>query len=254
MTKKVLIIGLGHLASFFCEEMCTLNDFEIIGTYRNLEKVNSFNVQKIFFDTSNEGCFEGLPRDVDYVLLNLPVVENYSQIIEKLNKSINKNAVFIFVSSTSVYGQGEVDEDSKREGQSRNAKTLIALEDQIKLIEQRNYLIIRPGGLIDEKRNPAKSIAKRGQLKNSDAPINLVHTRDVARFIVHCISNSLLNSSFNLVSDNHISKREFYSGEIKRLNLSQPSFGQGSENSKIVANRRAKDSGFIFLFPNLKFE
>jgi nucleoside-diphosphate-sugar epimerase len=253
MKKKLLILGLGHLASFVCNEAESLENFEVIGSYRNLEKVQDFEVHKVFFDAQNVESLHNLPNDVDYVLLNFPVLDNYNELLKGFDKFFNKNAKFIFISSTSVFGSGICHEGSPRLGERRNGKVLIQCEDTIMAFSKRDWIIIRPGGLIDETRNPANSLSLKEELTNSQLEINLVHTRDVARFIIHCLVTEQWSTVFNLVSDYHITREAFYTQQFKKLNLSIPKWTKGDSPSRVIKSDRALESGFIFLYPTLDF-
>jgi nucleoside-diphosphate-sugar epimerase len=248
--KKLLIVGLGHLAKFICDEE-DANSYNIFGTYRDLKKVESFNVTKYHFDTSDSRTIDNLPLDMDVVIFNMPMIDGYSQLIQELDKRFTTQTSFVFISSTSVYGVGQITESSKQLGVSRNSASLIELESLIKSNPKREYLIIRPGGLIDSQRNPANFLSKKEIILEANQLINLVHTQDVARFIWHCLEANIWNEEFNLVSDNHSTKKAFYSGEISRLNLRQPKWMDSNITERIISNSKAKSSGFQFLWAKL---
>lgn len=253
MPKKLLILGLGHLARFVCKEAEATQNLEIIGSYRDVKKVEDLEVQKVFFDSKNLESLHNLPRDADIVLLNLPVIENYAELLRRFNDYFHSDTNFIFISSTSVYGSGESDELSPRNGTRRNGVSLIQCEDILTAFQRRNTTIIRPGGLIDEKRNPAKSLALKREISDSQLEINLVHTKDVARFVIHCILNELWSTEFNLVCDYHVTREVFYTEQFKKLNLSIPEWTLGETSSRVVKSSRVAESNFVFQFPKLNF-
>lgn len=254
--RSVLAIGLGHLAKFLHEQIKLDNcghQISLSGTYRNLEKVNSFDIDKYYFESTDLTSLNAVPQNFDILLLNLPIIENYSRVLEKIDQKFPVNTKIIFISSTSVYSEGEIDESSTRVGASKNGEKLILLEDYLKGLK-REVTIIRPGGLIDSSRNPARFLARKDVISDSQLAINLIHTQDVARFILHILKKDLWNEDYNLVCDNHQSKEEFYSGEIARLALEMPKWQKSSKVSKIVSNAKVKQSGFSFLYPDLSLK
>ncbi len=246
--KKMLILGLGHLANFVCEENSNL---KITGTIRNLEKKRSHNCEKIFFDLDSSEGLESISNNFDYVLINFPPSSLSIEFIKNLSDHFKLDTSFIFISSTSVYGRGTSDESSIRTGIARNAKALIELEDHFKSLKGRQVTLIRPAGLIDEVRSPAKTLARRTEVKDSQMPVNLVHTRDVARFILFVIENDLWNEEYNLVSSIHSSKKDFYTSEINRLGLSCPTWLVGKTPDKLVLSSKVSLTGFKFTYPKL---
>jgi len=247
---KLLIVGLGHLAKFICDEK-DADSYNIFGTYRDLKKVESFDVTKFHFDSSDSMTLDNLPLDIDIVLFNMPMIDGYSKIIQELDERFSNQTSFVFISSTSVYGVGQITEESQQLGVAKNSAKLIELESLIKSKPKRGYLIIRPGGLIDSQRNPANFLSKKEKVLEANQLINLVHTQDVARFIWHCLEGNIWNEEFNLVSDNHSTKKAFYSGEIRRLNLRHPEWMNSNITERIISNAKAKSSGFQFLWPQL---
>jgi len=239
---KILIMGLGHLARFIIQENKT---HSISGTYRSIEKVKDIDCEKILFNTNNEGHFSLLPTNVDVVIWNFPPVQGYEKSLTTLNKHFNAKTKWIFISSTSVYGSGNINELSIRNGVRRNSKYLIDLEDQLRTFN-RDVTIIRPGGLIDEKRNPAYSLSKKTEVLKANLAVNVIHTRDVARFIYHVIDHSLWDEEYNLVCDCHDSKEVFYSDQMKKLGLNVPKWISCEEESRIISNDKVKLSGFSF--------
>ena len=124
-------------------------------------------------------------------------------------KNIPKNIKVIFVSSTSVFSAGTINNDSEKSPMTKNAKLL----DQVESYIQDKFplsIIIRPGGLVDEVRHPRKFFTKAAQMKNSHHTPNLIHTEDVARFIHHCIDSKVKPGTFNLVAPMKKTKKEFY--------------------------------------------
>ena len=106
----------------------------------------------------------------------------------------------------------------------------------------RPYIILRPGGLVDIIRHPAQKI-KEERLKMMKGNINLVDTRDVSRFIVHCLKSNLWNNIFNLVFPYYPLKSDFYHACKNNLSTEFK-----SETSRIIDSNKAIESGFEFIY------
>ena len=235
--KKILFLGQGHLGKFFVNQNIY---HSIVGTKRNLEK-NSSSMLKYHLGESWNG-----PTAVDVAIISFPPVENYLIHLQKLLNDLGSFKQLIFISSTSVYGSGEIDELSKKNGTSRNSQKLIACEDLIK--KQPNHVIIRPAGLVDELRHPKNFFKKTKRVSKANSNVNLVHTYDVAAFIYFVIDKNIKNEEFNLVCDDHPTKEEFYGRFHDDLEFD-------SEGSKIriIDNTKSKKVGFKYKFNNLNW-
>lgn len=243
MNSTLLIFGLGHLAKFVLFEN---EQHTIAGTYRNVSQVKDLGCEKFFFDPSSNMSSD-LPSNVDYVLWNYPPIKEYQEVLSFYHGYFSSKTKWIFISSTSVFGIGDISELSKPAPARENGRLLVALEQFLKSLK-RETTIIRPGGLIDEIRNPAKRLSKSVSVLNSDAAVNIVHTRDVARFILYVIKKSLWSTDFNLVCDCHESREKFYTREMHQLGLKVPEWQEGKLAPKVVSNAKVKATGFDFLY------
>ncbi len=236
--KKILIIGHGHLGKIFTKNFHT--DYEIWGTTRKNQ--NDENISLIHFDLIDE-IPKSFENNFDWLIIMVPPKPELLKFLNKIkNKSFYKNSILI--SSTSVYRAGDILESSKKDGKKKNSKILIKIEECFQ--EFKNAVIIRPAGLIDNIRNPL-NFFKDGIVRNSQNSINLVHTYDVASFINFVIKNSIVSNDFNLCSDLHVSKKEFYSKKGKKKLIYQ----EGSEENRVIINEKSKSIGFTYKFLNL---
>lgn len=234
--SKVLFMGLGHLGNLFLQQN---NSHNITGTKRNSDDNMSCHILEYCLGTDwNYG------NDFDVVIISFTPVESYAKHLEKLLNSIGDGPKIILISSTSVFGSGQINEGSEKIGRARNAQELIKCEELIQKLP--NFLIVRPGGLIDEKRHPQNFTKKMVKITSSNTNVNLVHTNDVAAFLHFAIDHNLTNEDFNLVCDDHPTKAEFYA----RFN---DTLAFDSENSelRIIDNSKSKKTGFKYQFDNL---
>ncbi len=235
--KKVLFLGLGHLGQFFVRQ--NNGKFNIIGTKR--QQITDLGCPIIPYSL---GSPWSAPKDFDSIVISFPPQENYSQKLQLLLDDLKPIHQIIFISSTSVFGPGEINEDSPKEGQTKNAKELIQCEEMISAIQ--GSLIIRPGGLIDEKRTPKNFLKKVSKISKSLTPVNLVHTYDVAAFIHFAIEERLIDNSYNLVCDDHPTKEEFYGGFGLDLH-----FDPTGSQHRVISNAKSKNTRFKYTYSKL---
>lgn len=234
--QKVLFFGLGHLGEFFLKQN---KDFEITATKRTIDK--EYQIQVTSFELGQDWHDS---QECDAYVISFPPPENYSDKLAKLLNEIDIKKKIIFISSTSVFGKGIITEDSEKLGTRRNALELIKCEDQIETLE--NYVIIRPGGLIDEKRHPRNFTERMTTISNSKTNVNLVHTSDVAAFIHHVLKNDLKNTTYNLVCDDHPTKEAFYGSFNQNIH-----FDQKGSFERVIRNNKSIQSGFEYKFKTL---
>ena len=239
---KILIMGLGHLASYLVHELN--KDYALWGTHRQVLTNPVFDdLHKIEFHAGNS--FEKFPKGFDAIIWNFPPIENYTSVLQAADKFFSDDIPWIFVSSTSVFSTGVASEISKRK-----ECHLTSLENQLKKLN-RVVSILRPGGLVDEKRHPGNFFKERSLVTGAMTPVNLVHTFDVARFIHHVIKNNLWGDDYNLVSSQHQSKQEFYQQMLELKGYKGPKWSEKDSFQRIISNKKSIESGFHYQFDDL---
>lgn len=168
------------------------------------------------------------------------------EILLRQLKESNFSGQFIFISSTSVYGNsGEFDEDSKLCPMSENAKKLVEVEQMLNTFKGINGIIVRPGGLIGVNRHPVKFLAGRKDLDGGQDPVNLIHGEDVVRFILCLIEKNAKMASYNLVCPEHPIKQKYYPFVAAQLKLPIPRYkDQESNSAKTVSANKLKGLNF----------
>jgi nucleoside-diphosphate-sugar epimerase len=249
MSKLITIVGAGHLAKFFFQTIET--DWKVIALTRSPEKIipnQSINSLKYLSgEVFPDECLSS-----DIVVWSLPPIANYQSLLMKAHAEFNTAVTWIFISSTSVFGAGQIDESSPYQAQSENARVLIESEQFLKSIKHRRKVsILRPGGLVDEIRHPRNFFAKASVLSAANTNVNLIHTFDVASCITFLINHNQIGDDFNLVSDDHPTKQQFYLPLLSQVN---PHIKVEVENSlvRIVNNQKIKRLGFTFKYPTIR--
>ena len=199
--NNTLLLGNGHLGQFLLKILP-----EISWTSRSKNG-------GILFDLEQSESFK-LDKNFTTIIWAIPPHQKTINFFQ----NISKNTKIIFISSTSVFSVGSINNESEKSPMTKNAKLLGQVENYI----QDNFplsIIIRPGGLVDEIRHPKKFFTNATQMKNSHHTPNLIHTEDVARFIHHCMDSKVKPGAFNLVAPMKKTKKEFYGRFLNDTNI-----------------------------------
>ncbi len=240
--NSVLIVGCGWVGTKLAKKLIDQN-IKVYGTTRSdekAEKLNQLNIHPILFDLDEPNVEETELPSVDAVIISVspgrgPDRSNYPKHISILGKLLGStNQHVVMYSSTSAYSgcKGLVNEfDKNPDAESEN--TLLAAEGAL-----RNHIpsstILRLGGLFGSDRHPVKYLAGRKNISGGDAPVNLVHRRDVINATLAVLGHKVTNQVFNVVNPNHPSKKEYYTSVAKKLCLGEPEFESGGKDGKKV--------------------
>jgi nucleoside-diphosphate-sugar epimerase len=203
--------------------------------------------------------------DTDVLFLNIPpsrgnrdkLVE-YPALIEKIARYASEKNVswVIFASSTSVYSDmgGITSEDEAKKGMASRPSGEAVLEAEERLKNSGiDYTILRFGGLYGYGRHPVNYLSGKKDLEGASKPVNLVHQLDCIRAVDEVIRQKKRNEIYNVVSDGHPPRKEFYQSAAQHFGLQLPHFRENEESAdyRIVSNSKLKqDLGFEFTYPN----
>ncbi|MGJ8691560.1 MAG: NAD(P)H-binding protein [Thalassotalea sp.] len=143
----------------------------------------------------------------------------------------NKVKKIILISSTGIYlGVNErVDEHSIITPNSAKTRLLYEAEQAV-LNYSANSAVLRLAGLVGEDRLPGKFLAGKTELPAGDAPVNLIHQKDVIGLLCALINKQVTAGVFIGVSKTSASKARFYQQAAVAMGLTPPTF-----SSSIVA-------------------
>ena len=199
--NNTLLFGNGHLGQFLLKILP-----EISWTSRSKS-------EGIHFDLGQSDSFK-LDNKFSTIIWAIPP---HKETINFL-KTIPKNTKVIFVSSTSVFSKGIINNESEKSPVTKRANLLNQVENYIQGHFSQS-IIIRPGGLVDHIRHPKEFFSNASEMRNSHHTPNLIHTEDVARFIHHCIKSKIKHGAFNLVAPMEKTKVEFYGRFLEGLKI-----------------------------------
>ena len=180
---------------------------------------------------------------VDKIHVLLPFIEQSS--IQKV----------LFVSSTSVYGnsQGAVNALSDPKPSTESGKQLLQVEQLLQASKTFKTTVLRLGGLIGDDRHPVTMLSGKKELKNGDAPINLIHQKDCIAIIQKIVKGAFWGKTYCAAAPFHPSKKEYYTKEAIKRSLPIPEFVSEStqQNKTISSQHLAADLDYSFQHPTL---
>lgn len=189
-------------------------------------------------------------------------VEGLRNVLDHLPSTVER---FLYVSSTSVYGQtrGEwVDESSICEPRSERGRICLDAERLLSsaLGGRVPYHVLRLSGIYGPGRLIARTAALReGHPLSGDADhwLNLIHVEDAARAIIACGEQDAAPGETWLVSDDRpIRRRAYYEALARLVGAPPPVFDASAQGSadpgKRCDNRRLRDElGVSLEFPTI---
>ncbi|RRQ49744.1 SDR family oxidoreductase [Maribacter algicola] len=253
MSKVIGVIGCGWLGLPLAKSLVK-KGYKVKGTTTSKEKLETLSTEGIapFLVEVSEHEIQGdileFLNGTDTLVVNIPPKlrgkgpkENYVRKIELLVANISTSAVreVLFVSSTSVYGdgQGEVDEETIPVPTSEAGKQLLATEELLKEHTLFKTTILRFAGLIGPDRHPIYMLSGRTNLSGGNAPVNLIHLEDCIGIMTSIIQNNLWGETINGVYPAHPTKKSYYTQKAHEKGLNPPNYDTSdTENPKIITS------------------
>jgi len=91
--------------------------------------------------------------------------------------------------------------------------------------------VVRLGGLFGPDRPPGRFLAGRHELKQGNAPVNLIHLDDCIGLLRHIIREKVWGYTFNACAAQHPARRDFYPVAATYLGLEVPTFSVEPETA-----------------------
>lgn len=254
--QQISIIGCGWLGFPLAQQLLK-EGFSVKGSTTTPGKLSQLRTAgiksytlKLNTSTSTEQIIPVL-KNSNAVIVNIPPGlrrlpnKNHVEEIEQLVDAIVAAHVphVLFVSSTSVY-KNECPIPTYTESNAPNSKEPSGV--QLKTIEAMLHAnlhfrttVVRFGGLIDDERHPAKYLSGKSNLKNPEAPINLIHKVDAINILIKILKEAHWQETFNAVYPRHPSRENFYTSHCKSQNLPLPEFNtSGVSVGKIIRSEK----------------
>jgi len=197
----------------------------------------------------------------DILVVSIPpsrnerVMEVYPRLAEQVVAEVKRRSIprVVFISSTSVYPEtgGEVNEETSGQPEKPSGMALWQAEQLFLQEEAFRTIVVRPGGLIGPGRLPGNFIRKAHPLRPGNVPVNLVHSNDVVRAILHLTEVEKGSAVYNVVSPEHPLRSELYRRAAELQGISLPDFPVGENvKFKTVSSQKLIDTGFRFTYRN----
>ncbi|MFC4723023.1 NAD-dependent epimerase/dehydratase family protein [Geojedonia litorea] len=257
MNTQITIIGCGWLGLPLAQHLIKLN-YKVKGSTTSLAKIatlknNGINAYCITINSDKiTGPIENCLENSEALIINIPPGlrrnpnQNYVAKIKTLITHIEKSGLkkVLFVSSTSVYADEfpiqEITESTLPNPTTESGKQLLISEKLLQSNPNFKTTVLRFAGLIGPKRHPAKQLSGKSNLKNPEAPVNLIHLTDCISIIEKIITVNDFGETYNASTTPHPNKKMYYSTVCKAMGLnlphyelSQPSKGKTISSKKL---------------------
>ena len=276
--KKVLITGFGSvghaLASILPSDL-----YLTTGIKRSESTLKLSNLTILRADLCDTNSLSSIKEEAFDYLIYCPSPDkrdkkNYDQTYVKplenllqLDKLLSSLQQFIFISSTSVYGQkkGEwVDEESETSPEHFSGKILLEAESLLLTQFKKKSTILRFGGIYGKQKSRYIQKIKKGSIHFdhiSPKYTNRIHIQDCASSIKHIMALKEPQNIYLGVDDHPTDQKEVISWLTQKLGLSPASSTSHAAkhqksltntSNKRCKNHRLKKSGYTFLYPSYK--
>jgi nucleoside-diphosphate-sugar epimerase len=267
MSKTISIIGCGWLglplSAFLVEKRFAVKGSTTRSEKLSLLKKNGITPFQIKIGDTLEGKNIDLFFQSEILIINIPPGRRRSN-VENIHPNEIKNLIeaaalgdvkkVVFVSSTGVYGNSNniITEQEPPNPISSSGKALFQIEKFLQKDKRFQTTILRMAGLVGGDRKAGQFLAGKKNVQNGAAPVNLVHRDDCIEIIYQVIKQELWNEVFNVCSDGHPTRKDFYIKQAKKQGFEPPQFAEGDESSfKIVSNEKLKKAlNYTFLHPD----
>lgn len=241
MSNQISIIGCGWLG-FPLATYAIENGYSIKGSTTSTEKMTVLKSSGIdpyvinLSDTHIEGDIERCLLGSSTLIVNIPPglrkhpEKDFVNQMRLLMSYIEPSTIkyVLFISSTSVYADltsiPTITEDSIPNPDSNSGKQLLAVEALFQKNQNFDATILRFAGLLGPDRHPATFLSGKKDLKNPDAPVNLIHQYDCIQIIFKIIKGNHWNQTFNASTIPHPSRSDYYKLVCRNMNLPVPEF------------------------------
>jgi nucleoside-diphosphate-sugar epimerase len=270
---KILIIGCGSIGTQLAHNLAA-KGHDVTGLKRNPPKLDIGEINYFTADISLAYQLEELPLDFEFIYFIVSPdgrnKESYQAIYEiGLTNLIDRFAKegaspnWIFVSSTSVYGQSEgewVDEESIAQPDNITSQYIGQAEQQLMDLNPQN-IVVRFSGIYGPGREYLLRMAKQQSVIQKDPPYytNRIHQQDCIGVLIFLLEKSLagvtLEQCYLASDDNPATMWDVMSWLTEHLSCKPP---EAKVNDKEVVmnkrcnNQRLKTLGYHFQYPDFK--
>ncbi|BDD06136.1 SDR family NAD(P)-dependent oxidoreductase [Aureibacter tunicatorum] len=263
--KHISILGCGWLGLPFAERL-TQKGYKVKGSTTSEEKlpiIEQKGIQPFLINLKNE-LSQPLMNDFlssDILLINIPPSrsqeggKSYMDQLKSLIPHLKQSSIskIIFISTTAAYAsEGKVvtEKDEQRITSPFSDIIWLDAEEIFTLEDKFDTTVVRFSGLIGGSYQPGKYFSGK-EMKGADEPVNMIHLTDCLNIIEGIIERNLWNETYNASSDEHPSRREFYTKACETAGTPAPIFIEGHLPYRIVNSDKIKKAlDYHFVYPN----
>ena len=259
MSQQISILGTGWLGLPLAIELIN-KKYRVKGSTTSVSKLESLKsygiipYQIALQEAGPEGELELFLEGSDILIINIPPglrrnpEVNFVAKIQNLKPFIEKSEIkkVLFVSSTSVFTDLEgfplISEETAPNASSNAGKQLIEVEQLLQNNKEFKTTILRFAGLFGPNRHPASMLSRRSNIKNPEAPVNLIHLDDCIGIIKKIIETESWSQVFNAAYPDHPKKAEYYSKVCKQMGLPTPDYDfETTSKGKIIDSKKIEN-------------
>ncbi len=266
-TLKISILGCGWLgfplAIHLANKGCIVK-----GSTRSAQKLAAFHQHKILpflIEVTKRIKGTNIPLffQSDILFINIPpgrkrrdVARSHPLQIVAILEQARKHGIkkILFISSTSVYGNVNriVSEADEPNPETPSAHALVEIEQLLMEQSEMEVTILRMGGLVGLERPAGRFLAGKTDLKNGLAPVNMVHQIDCISIITAVIEQEKWGAIYNVCSDEHPTKKDFYTHQATKQGFDVPTFLKEEDyiGKKVSNFKIKKELNYRFKFPD----
>lgn len=270
---KIAIIGAGFVGLKCYETLSKITSCVCtVKTQESYDRLKNLNIPVIILDGSQKEALAPLYEETEALVIavapshNGSYEETYLKLAENISQNIDKFKhikQIIAISSTSVYAEekgSKIDEESPLNEHETHAKILVDTEKLYQLLNKKvKVCLVRLGEIYGRERSlESKLRMSQGKELPSDGsnPVNLSHVDDVINFIAFAIKSDI-QGVYNLVAEEHPSRKELYSKLSHLYHLKMPVFNanlpQRHGRSKIVTSNKIRSTGWAPEFDRIEY-
>lgn len=250
--SELLVIGCGYLGRRLAERWLQ-ECGPVLATTRSRTRADEFRaagIEPVVCDVTEPATLTSLPRVVNVVhcigldrSAGKSMHEVYVQGLASLLARLPRPERFVFVSSTSVYGQRdgeEVDESSPTEPEEESGQIVLAAEGVLRQ-HLPEAIVLRFAGIYGPGRLLRGSALRSGEPLRIDPErwLNLIHVDDGVSAVLAALERGRPGETYIVSDGQPVTRREFYTEAALTLQAPPPRFEPRSAAAPLPPHERA---------------
>ncbi len=268
-----LIVGCGYLgrrvARLWLEQGKNVSAL----TRGRAEELRALGIEPISGDVLDPACLCALPQAATVLYAvgmdrssGRTFREVYVDGLRNVLAALPPSTRFIYISSTSVYGQmngEEVDETSSTEPREENGQVVLEAERLVRALMP-DAIVLRFAGIYGPDRVIRRAAVEKGEplTAGADKWLNLIHVDDGARAVLAAEERGRAGETYLIADDCPVRRRDFYAALAELLGAppvrfeplapDQPLPRREGGNRRAVNRKMKEELGVELLYPDYR--